>query len=747
MIKNNFNGGLFGPKLRYRADLEKYLYSVAELKNFLVLPYGGIENRAGSIMVRQYPRNTDIRIVPFQFSNSERFILVFTPHNIDIINAEDDSFATSVNTNYTDVWALNFEQKNDIIWITSPDHYPQTLKRYSSTNWIIEDFKLKHKPFYDNNDSDITVRLTDLQTEEGTDFEITASSEIFTDKLVGSTIRIFTQRKKTSVNQTFTADGESEFLEIFGAWHFLSTGTWVGTLHLERSFDFGETWEDYRQYSSNANNNADASGYEPEFGVLYRCRLEGWEEAPSGVLYECRITLSIDDGQIFNDFTISEVMNGYSALCTGNKPETKFSETSDWSIEAWNDEYGYPKTVAFTSWDRLAFANTRKQPQTLWLSQVSNYDNFYNDTQADSALTWTIETNLYNEINWIINSKKLLVGLANEIGSLAGKDENKPMTIDNRKYEPEIELSAADIPPVKTNETMLLLRRGKRTLVELSYNWESEGFVAPDMTLLSPDVLQGRVRQTAYQEQPYPVVWFVMDDGSCASFTYNRAENVTAWAKHETAGSYRSVARLANEIDSDDVYFAVERENGVFVEHLTHRTEDINKMVYTDCSVITENIAGAADITEVTLPMFANMEVTALLDGSPLRLTADGNGRIEFPFAASRAVVGLSYESYIETLPFEMMQGLESTFANKKTAQNIVAKFYKSIGGEFSLDGENYSPVISRRTSSALGEALQPQSYTLDMALRSTYQYETVLRFRQREPLPVTLLAVEIDVQ
>jgi hypothetical protein len=196
MIKNNFNGGLFGPKLRYRADLEKYLFSVADLKNFLVLPYGGIENRPGSTMVRQYPKNTDIRIVPFQFSNAERFILVFTPNNIDIINAEDDSFATSVNTNYTDVWGLNFEQKNDIIWITSPDHYPQTLKRYSNTNWIIEDFKLKHKPFYDNNDSDITVRLTDLQTEEGTDFEITASSEIFTDKLVGSTIRIFTQRKK-----------------------------------------------------------------------------------------------------------------------------------------------------------------------------------------------------------------------------------------------------------------------------------------------------------------------------------------------------------------------------------------------------------------------------------------------------------------------------------------------------------------------------------------------------------------------
>jgi phosphoribosyl-AMP cyclohydrolase len=639
---------------------------------------------------------------------------------------------------------LNFEQKNDIIWITSPEHYPRTLKRYSDTSWELEDFKLKNKPFYENGDNSITVECTDVL--DGI-LEISANAEIFTEKMVGAEIIIYSQRKNTAVNKTFTADGESASLQIIGSWHLLSTGTWVGKVYLERSFDGGESWEHYREYASNANNNIDASGYETEAGVLYRCRFEGWEDAPSGVLYECRITLSMDEGQTANHAVITEFISGGSVKCTADTTFRRIESTSDWAIEAWNDEYGYPKTVAFTSWDRLAFANTRKQPQTIWLSQVSNYDNFYNDTQADSALTWTIETNLYNEINWIINSKKLLVGLANEIGSLSGKDENKPMTIDNRKYEPEIELSAADIPPVKANETMLLLRRGKRTLVELSYNWESEGFVAPDMTLLSPDVLQGRVRQTAYQEQPYPVVWFVMDDGSCASFTYNRAENVTAWAKHETSGSYRSVARLANEIDSDDVYFAVERANGVFVEHLAHRTEDINKMVYTDCSVITENSAGAADITEVTLSQFANMEVTALLDGSPVRLTADGNGRIEFPFAAVRAVVGLSYESYIETLPFEMMQGLESTFANKKTAQNIVAKFYKSIGGEFSVDGENYSPVISRRTSVNLGEALQPQSYTLDMALRSTYQYETVLRFRQREPLPVTLLAVEVDVQ
>lgn len=744
MIKNNFNGGLFGPRLRYRADLDKYHFSVAELKNFLVLPYGGLENRPGTTAVRQYSQNTDIRIVPFQFNNDERFILIFQSNKIEIVNAEDDKLMATVNTPYKNIWELSFEQKNDIIWICSENYFPRVLKRYSNTNWVFEVFAINRLPFTENDDNESTVTVSKCTNKKCT---ISASSKIFTSKMVNEYIRVYKTRSNSAVNKTFTADGTSDKLFISGAWRLVSTGTWVGTVFLERSFDNGETWEFYRQYSSNANNNIDASGYEVETNVYYRCRFSGWENAPSGVLYECRVTLSVDDGQIFYSYKITEFISGNQVICSADDDWDEITETSDWSITAWNAEYGYPKTVAFTPGDRLAFAHTKYQPQTIWLSQVGNYNNFYNDTQADSAMTWTLETNLYNGINWIIKSKKLLVGMASEIGSLEGQDESKPLTIDNRKYEQQIEISAADIPPIKANDALLLLRRGKKTLVELSYNYEQDGFIAPDMTLLVPEVLQGKVRQMVYQENPYPLLWFVMEDGTCASFTYNRNENVIAWAKHETKGKYLSVAALPNDGDSDDVFFAVKRDNGVFIEHLASRSEDIQKMIYTDCSSVFETESGSAELNEVTLSNFADMEVTALLDGAPVKLTADKNGLIQFPYAVARAVIGLSYESYIETLPFEMMNGQESTLANKKTAQNIVAKFYKSVGGEFSLDGKNYALAINKNVNDEVGAAVQPKSYTLDMLLRSTYNYETVLYFRQREPLPVTLLAVEIDIQ
>ncbi len=744
MIKNNFNGGIFGKQLRYRADLEKYMSSVAELENFLVLPYGGIENRPGTVMLKQYPADSDIRLVTFQFNNNERFILAFSKNHLDIFNAADNSLSAELDVIFGNVWNLSFEQKNDIIWITSPDYFPKTLKRFSDKNWDVEDFQMKNIPFTDNMDSELEFEL-EIQNVENVD--ITCNQNFFTEKMVGAIIRIYSNRTNMSVKKTFTADGNSDSLEIFRTWRLLSSGTWVGTVYLERSFDSGETWETYRQYQSNANNNIDDSGYEEEFRVLYRCRLEGWEKAPSGEEYQCRITLSMDDSETFNDAKIKEFLNNNTVRCEMLGTFNGGTKTSYWALSSWNGEWGFPKVVSFTSGDRLAFANTKHEPQTIWMSQVSNYNNFFNDTQADSAISWSIITNLYNEINWILNSKQLLLGMSNEIGAIAGKDKNKALTIDNREYSAQIEIAASEIPPIKVNESLLLLKRGKKALLELAYNYDADGFVAPNLSLAAPELLKSGVRQMAFQEQPYPLVWLITADGNCASFTYNKAESVMAWAKHTTNGEYLSVCSAASNTEDDDVFFAVRRKNGVFIEKMAKRTDDdIEQMIFTDCSirVISEN--GTASISELTVPHLADMDVVCLLDGSPAELTADENGRIILPYACSNVLAGLPYQSYMASLPFEMMNGTQSTLAQKKTAQNIIVKFYNSVGGEFSLDGIHYSQVISRRTSDVLGAAVLPESYTAELLLRSTYQYETVLHCRQTAPLPLTILAYELDI-
>lgn len=48
------------------------------------------------------------------------------------------------------------------------------------------------------------------------------------------------------------------------------SGTWSGTITLQRSFDDGSTWLDVKTYTANA----EEKGFEPEAGVTYQLGFE-----------------------------------------------------------------------------------------------------------------------------------------------------------------------------------------------------------------------------------------------------------------------------------------------------------------------------------------------------------------------------------------------------------------------------------------------------------------------------------------
>ena len=69
----------------------------------------------------------------------------------------------------------------------------------------------------------------------------------------------------TKISGTFSATGQSANTVVFR--HFnVSLGTFTGTIHLERSFDNGATWEVTDTFTSQTS----AVAFEPEKGVFYR---------------------------------------------------------------------------------------------------------------------------------------------------------------------------------------------------------------------------------------------------------------------------------------------------------------------------------------------------------------------------------------------------------------------------------------------------------------------------------------------
>ena len=85
---NNFNGGEVSPYLYGRDDIPKlYNKSCLTMENFIPLPYGGATKRPGTkslfyingvVDENDIVRNEEVRILPFEFSSDESYLLVFS---------------------------------------------------------------------------------------------------------------------------------------------------------------------------------------------------------------------------------------------------------------------------------------------------------------------------------------------------------------------------------------------------------------------------------------------------------------------------------------------------------------------------------------------------------------------------------------------------------------------------------------------------------------------------------------------
>ena len=69
-----------------------------------------------------------------------------------------------------------------------------------------------------------------------------------------------------NMSGTFTATGQSTNFAVMGKFNISLSGTWAGTVRLERSYDNGSTWVVVGSYTSNT----ETIGEEPETAVLYR---------------------------------------------------------------------------------------------------------------------------------------------------------------------------------------------------------------------------------------------------------------------------------------------------------------------------------------------------------------------------------------------------------------------------------------------------------------------------------------------
>lgn len=418
--------------------------------------------------------------------------------------------------------------------------------------------------------------------------------------------------------------------------------------------------------------------------------------------------------------------------------------TTDWREGAWSDVRGYPRTVTFYE-NRLYFGGSSHQPQTVWGSKVDDYENFTPGTDDDDPVVYTIATDQVNVIQWMSPGDVLCIGTSGGEFTMKATTLNEPITPTNVQIKRETTFGSRHVMPVRIGHVVMFVQRDGRKIREFLYNFETDSYLALDATIWAEHITEGGIVQMAYQQSPDSTLWLVRGDGKLVGLTYEPAQKVAAWHKHETDGEFESVAVIpAPSGDYDEVWVAVKRTiNGAtkrYIEYFKKPDfgDDVTDAFYVDSGLTYD---GSPTTTLSGLDHLEGKEVAILADGAVHPNRTVSSGQITLDWEASKVHVGLPYTSTLQTMRLEVGNVLFTSQGKIKRINKIVVRLYKSLGCKVG-DGDKMDIIPFRSSADEMDQP--PDLFTGDKVVQFPVHYSRDARItvKQEQPLPLTVVAI-----
>jgi hypothetical protein len=189
-VQSAFNSGVLDTRLLARIDTKQYFNGMSVGDNVLCLPQGGVKRRPGMNFIDDI--GEQFRVIPFIFSNTQAYLMVFRNNAIDVYY--NDVFQTTVVTTYTtaELMQIQYTQSGDTMILVHEDHAPALLQRMGSpSSWAISNISFDYIPQYDFDDGSSPTPTSEVQEitfnsfTEGQDYKLTVGG-IDTDNIAYS---------------------------------------------------------------------------------------------------------------------------------------------------------------------------------------------------------------------------------------------------------------------------------------------------------------------------------------------------------------------------------------------------------------------------------------------------------------------------------------------------------------------------------------------------------------------------------
>jgi hypothetical protein len=581
-IQTNFTAGELSEDLFGRTDISKYRNGAETIENFIVQPHGGIIRTPGKRFVKEVKDSSaKTRLIPFEFSTTQAYAIEFgnlyirfykdqgavleatktisgaTAANPVVITATSHGYSngdevyitgvvgmTELNGKYyliksrttntfeltdvdstningsaytayasagtaarvytvtttfltADLPALQFAQSADVLYVAHEDYVPKKISRTAHTSWTIADIAFIDGPYQTEN---ITATTLTPAATTGSARTVTASAVTGINGDDGF--------KSTDVGRLLSIGHQATDWAT-------STGYVLGDIATNSS----NVYECIRAGTSASSGGPSGEGTEIKDNTCT------WKFLRDGGIHwgYARISAFTDTTHVDVD-----IVSNFGATSA----ETK------WRLGAWSDTTGYPATTAFFE-QRLFWAGSTEQPQTIWGSKSGDYENHTPGTLDDEPVIYTLATDQVNVIRWLSPGKVMAVGTVGGEFIISGSTTAEALTPTNVRVVREGTRGSHQHTPIRIDNVVLFIQRQQRKVREFVYQFESDSYQSPDLTILSEQVAKGGIGEIAYQQELSTIVWGLNEvSGQLVGMTYLRDQSVVAWHRHLIGGSF-----------------------------------------------------------------------------------------------------------------------------------------------------------------------------------------------------------------
>ncbi|GAG77641.1 unnamed protein product, partial [marine sediment metagenome] len=267
----------------------------------------------------------------------------------------------------------------------------------------------------------------------------------------------------------------------------------------------------------------------------------------------------------------------------------------------------------------------------------------------------------------------------------------------------------ANIQAMEVNDAIIFIDFVARKVREHTFNEQRQKFISPDLTALAENIASGGITSAAVQKNPDSIIWFTIANSPyLLSMTYEREQNVVAWAEHPLGGDGIAESVCVSPSTSEDrITLTVKRtiNDSVvrFIEEMQPRdfgsTTDATDAFFVDSGLKFENNGSN---TSLTLAHLVGETVVVLGDGkeqSTVVVGAAGATTIESP--ADTVVIGLSSTYQASPMRMDITTQRGSTHGSIVKIAEMVVSLFATANAQYGdgvttkeLDAEWNTPAL-----------------------------------------------------